>query len=67
MKRTFTLSFDCDNSAFELRPAAEVCRLLRATAKRIENGVTDGKIMDSNGNSVGRFELATRFATRSAS
>ena len=35
----------------------EIVRLLRQTAQKIANGYTDGKIMDINGNSVGRFEI----------
>ena len=52
----FILQFSTDNAAFE-HSATETARILRKIAKRIEAGDTDGKIMDSNGNSVGTYDL----------
>ena len=53
----FKLEFATDNAAFECKGASETARILRKIAKRIEEGDFDGKVMDSNGNSIGSFEL----------
>lgn len=49
------IAIDCSNDAFGFDPAAEVARILRELANRIEKtGSMDGLILrDSNGNSVG--------------
>ena len=61
----FALPIECNNAAFheddgtltdEAR-AAEIARVLRAAAEDIENGVEEGPLADTNGNTVGRFEL----------
>lgn len=56
----FTLTIDCDNAAFgnledAAQPAAEVVRILRYAADRIESGPSAGELCDANGNTVGRF------------
>lgn len=56
----FTLQFRCDNAAFDDgNRRAEVVRILRETAERVEAG--EGKffetIRDINGNEVGQFKL----------
>ena len=53
MKR-FTLEIELENDAF--RDGAELPRILRAVAKRIEDGERSGKVMDINGNSCGSWE-----------
>ena len=50
-----------DNAAFhnldgEPNPGPEASRLLRDVAKKVEAGATEGKIIDINGNTVGRFD-----------
>ena len=49
-----------DNAAFhnegEHNPGPEASRLLRDVAKKVEAGATEGKIIDINGNTVGRFD-----------
>lgn len=55
----FILKIDCDNAAFDEWFTDEVARLLRETADRLDNNQTDGKIRDSNGNSVGEFGFST--------
>lgn len=47
----------CDNAAFCDDPAAELARMLRDVATRLERGETIGHVRDENGNRVSRFEL----------
>lgn len=54
----FTLSFDMDNAAFEGDNAGtEAARILRQVAAGVENGATEGKARDLNGNTVGSWEV----------
>lgn len=59
----FTLEIKCDNAAFDDEPLAEVARILRAEAARIDHWVGDGaktwddSLHDVNGNKVGSCEL----------
>lgn len=46
-----------DNDAFAGNGEQEVAKLLRQLADRIEEGQCDGRIMDSNGNRCGSFDL----------
>ena len=50
----FQLFFDCDNAAFD-EAASETARILRVVAGRIESGQLEGRAIDANGNSVGRY------------
>lgn len=52
----FELNFGMDNAAFEDGPA-EVARILRAAAERVEGGSKIGFCRDINGNKVGSFEF----------
>ena len=59
----FSLTFDCDNSAFEYDGddtalLNEVSRILRTVAKRVQDDDRQGNVRDSNGNTVGKFKLA---------
>lgn len=51
----FKLEFDCDNAAFGDYPEDEIVRILKVTARKIEeNGIGSRlRILDLNGNSVG--------------
>lgn len=54
----FTLEIDCDNAAFTGEDGdadMEVAMILRNAAERVEAGRNSGKLLDSNGNSVGKF------------
>ena len=51
----FTLQFTTDNAAFEDCPEAEIARILRALAGKVERGETDGTVRDANGNRVGEW------------
>ena len=60
----FVLSITCENDAFQPDAAAEVARILRSVADKLESGADDfGRyrtLRDSNGNDVGRAKLAER-------
>lgn len=54
----FTVTMSTDNAAFTEGDApGEVARILRRIANRLENGDTEGKCVDVNGNAVGDFSL----------
>jgi hypothetical protein len=55
---SFKLTIETENAAFDDEPEAEVARILRAVAERLEiAGLTDGACYDVNGNRVGDFKL----------
>ena len=56
MKMKFKLKFNTDNAAFDNAREYEIARILRGIAQRIENGIEDGFIIDSNGNKIGTFK-----------
>lgn len=45
------------NAAFEEDPGAELARILREAAERLEQGETAGNLRDFNGNAVGSFAI----------
>ena len=60
MAKQFTLQMTCDNDAFQDDQNAEIVRILRSIADRIESGDqynTFRNIHDSDGNIVGVFAL----------
>ena len=46
-----------DNAAFRPDPAPEVARILRKVAAEMAGGLSDRKLLDVNGNVVGRVEV----------
>ena len=56
MGLTLTID-DFDNSAFEQDWRTETARILRKAAKDIEDGEDSKVLKDTNGNTVGRFDL----------
>ena len=54
---TYKLKLDCGNAAFGdddvMTRGAEVARILRETADRVEHGSLGGNLFDMNGNRVG--------------
>ena len=52
----FKLKMNCDNHAFWV-PEIEIRRILRDVAERVDNGLEKGKILDHNGNKVGKWEI----------
>ena len=55
----FSLTLDMDNEAFSGAPGLELARILRKLAARVEeldHRVDGGKVLDVNGNSVGKWE-----------
>lgn len=58
--RRFTLQLTAENAVFRNEPDAEIVRILREVANRIERGdsySTFRNIHDANGNIVGTFAL----------
>lgn len=54
----FVLEFNCDNVAFDgYATAEETARLLREAADKVTAGRTEGKLVDSNGNTVGEWRF----------
>lgn len=55
------IEFDTNNSAFDnsdgLHGRAEIARILRNIADKVEEGRVDGSIRDINGNRVGNWKL----------
>lgn len=54
----FKLEFKTDNAAFDDEyPENEIARILREVHNRVYEGASAGPILDSNGNTVGLWEL----------
>ena len=53
----FKLSFNTSNAAFIDYGTEEVKRILLEVAEKVQNGITEGKIIDINGNRIGKWEL----------
>lgn len=52
------ITINCDNAAFGDTPEVEINRILQNLAEDVRFGnLEDQKLMDSNGNCVGHFEL----------
>lgn len=55
----FTLTINCDNAAFDNENREqEVFDILGMVRGLVLDGDTEGTIRDSNGNTVGKFELS---------
>ena len=56
-----TITLNTDNAAFEDDPGAEVARILKRLAGELEGVTLDAgdyaKLLDSNGNTVGRYAV----------
>ena len=56
-----TVKFKTDNAAFsDDSDTLEVTRLLREVADKIQQGRTEGVVIDYNGNQVGTYKLTNR-------
>lgn len=53
---TFELEMWCGGSAFSDR-TTEIARLLRLVADRVEEGDSEGLLLDLNGNTCGSFAI----------
>lgn len=54
----FKAQFSTDNAAFEDCPATEAARILRVIADKLEQGESfGGPIRDTNGNTIGQWEM----------
>jgi hypothetical protein len=61
---TFTVSFVCDNAAFEDNGSDEIARILQRIARDVRNmgtyedyGICGDHIRDINGNKIGQWEF----------
>lgn len=55
----FGLNIKTDNDAFADLAGEECARILRDVAKKLDEGYTDGPLVDFNGTKVGWFHLNT--------
>jgi hypothetical protein len=55
MSTEFKLTVEMENAAFSDDENAELVRILRDAAQRIEDGAVSGYLRDVNGNKVGEF------------
>jgi hypothetical protein len=57
--QVITITIQTDNAAFEDDPGREVARILRSVAGKFSNGLdyNGKKLLDENGNKVGRLEI----------
>jgi hypothetical protein len=53
---TLTVQFRLDNAAFVDDEAAEIAYVMETISRKVRDGRTSGKVIDSNGNTIGRFE-----------
>lgn len=53
-----TVEINTENEVFEGNEHEETMRILERVVERIRNGETGGKCMDTNGNSVGVWEIS---------
>ena len=61
--RKLTVTIDLENDAFsDGEEAAEVARILRTLAARIGAGEQEGRAIDCNGNTCGRFSIGEEVA-----
>ena len=51
------IEFKTSGQAFEDYGDTEVERILEEIIKKVKRGHTEGKILDINGNSIGKWEL----------
>jgi hypothetical protein len=53
----FKLEFKTDNAAFEGMMREEISNILRDVQRRVNTGYLEGKIRDSNGNTIGSYQV----------
>jgi hypothetical protein len=56
----FFLNFDMDNDSFKHYPEGEIARILNDIAADILNGTVEGRILDYNGNFIGKYEIEVK-------
>ena len=52
------IEINTDNAAFEYHREGEISRILKAVTQSIVAGKLYGSIRDSNGNTVGKFDVS---------
>lgn len=55
------INFRTGNDSFGDSPEIEAARILRELADSLENGLLDGPIRDSNGNTVGALHFNPQY------
>jgi hypothetical protein len=53
----FTLTFCCDNAAFEEGFAEEIRAVLARTAEQVDDWTVFGRVRDTNGNRIGFWQV----------
>lgn len=53
----FKVEMQTDNEAFDLYADGEVRRILQKICDDLENGISHGSCIDTNGNKVGEWSL----------
>lgn len=51
------IEFDTDNDAFDKGNNAEVVRVMRDAARKIEHGIIPATLFDLNGNNIGSLTI----------
>lgn len=51
------IEFDTSNDAFQECGTYEIKRILNEIGKQLDNGITEGVIMDINGNKIGNWKI----------
>lgn len=51
------IDLNTDNAAFQDNKESEMMTVLRIAIRKIVRGEKDGNVMDSNGNTVGNFNV----------
>lgn len=54
---TFRVEFSTDNDAFAADPDRECRAVLQRIRDRLSQGYVEGKCIDTNGNTIGKWEL----------
>ena len=53
----FKLEFKMDNAIFDDKPKMEAARLLHEIGSLIYQGATNGRVIELNGNTIGKWEI----------
>ena len=60
----FEMSFDCVGAAFEMNPSFEIAVCVQKVVHHINDGQTEGAIVDANGNRIGRWGFVSNDAPK---
>lgn len=51
------IEFTTDNASFEEDQATEITEVMQRIMESVKQGYVGGKVWDSNGNAIGRWEI----------